>query len=341
MSCAPDQSAAWQRERGQVAFLVLVAIVGLAPLLGLVVNAGRVARAKVETQNVVDKAACAGAGTSARLLNLLSNCNVALLDLTALMAMMDAVEPTYEAGMWVLFWEEIASSLWGGSGTSIKIAQERQVLQMFRTVGNAYARLRPQVDALRRVVERMEREVERVLPTAPTAAGLAAAAAEPGAVRVIPAPSVGRFPIQRERLWYYRDKGHDRLRAMDAPVFWQLVATTSLSGAWHVWREETWRRYRRLAQRNAPQVTAFDRRPERVTRSFTDRHFRFAWSGERPAERLTMTGVFGVRAHVPTLALAEAKVGNPVRFDLVTPRWDAVLVPVTKHPLARVHPVQH
>ncbi|MEZ5962254.1 MAG: pilus assembly protein TadG-related protein [Planctomycetota bacterium] len=338
----PDPGQAAQ-QRGQAAFLVIIALVAILPLLGLVVNTGRAARGKVETQNVVDKSAYASAGTTARLLNLSANLNIAMLDLTAILAMMDAVEPTYEGGMWSLFWEELGASIFGGSAAlSAKIAQERYVLNMFRAAGQAFGRFRPQIEALRRFLGRAQRTVVgQPLRTAPTAAAYAAAASEPDGVVLVPTAVLPRFPIGYVRLAHYWDKGRERLREMDRPIYYQLMATTTLSGAWYVWREATEDSLRRLSQLPEPLAAAFDRRPNQVTRRWVDRFFRFAWSGVRSGGPLVMPGLFGATAPYSTAALAEARVGNPLRFDLVTPRFDAALVPVTKHFGARGLPVHH
>lgn len=314
-------------ERAAVGFLFLFVFYAAAALLGLVANIGNATRQRVEAQNVVDAAAHAAATHTARGLNLIANCNVAVLELTAFVAMADAFEPTYQKSMEQLDWYRPLTALpYVGAKWAAEIAREEIALQTFRAIGVGFGALRPTVDSTRHAVGEVSAGIVAALPALPITAAVGSGRTNGPEVRLIPL-YVPRLPIERQRIEYYRDTGLRILRRMDAATFLLLIPAAPLSLAAYKWRRQTRREFDALAGEDEPPVFAFDVPAEAWNCEQIDRCCRHPWLGRRSGPRWEMSWWFG-DAGQAQIAVAEALVYNPERWDLLTARWRATLVPV-------------
>lgn len=123
------------------------------------------------------------------------------------------------------------------------------------------------------------------------------------------------------------------------PVLITLLAATTLSGSGGFLAHEANKRikdqFRGKASGSNPKTPAppkvFALEKNEIDQDYADQFFRHTWivTAQRPLPALR--GVFGEGSE-PVVALAESLIFNTESWDLVTPRWEAALVPVKKLP---------
>ncbi len=347
-------------EDGQVTFLMAWVMFLFLGLIGIVMNGGEAVQAKIETQNLADKAAYTSAVTLARGYNLISNCNIALLELTAMMAVLDSFGPTYDEAMLILTIEEWAANAGSFFGSFIpfvgpaisagcrvaamEIKIEKKLLKLFKKGGDLVNTpfVRKTVKAGIVIIENIAQGIAYGWQAFVIANGVSAGKSE-HTICVPYFPKL-KMPVKSDRLVVYREKGmkilgENPIRKLAAYFLIPAIASQART----LWLDNTKSRFDDLIRRSRPKCIVFQRDPSKMGPRYIQKYFRMTMYVKREALTRRLPGFLGERSDQDMFAMAESLVYNPDSWDLVTPCWEAALVPVTRgkwmaHVLSGVFP---
>lgn len=339
-------------EDGQMLLLVMSLLLMLSALGGYVLDVADRVHARTVAQEAVDVAAYTAAAETARGLNYISNANLAILEMTATMAAIDAIQPTVDftrdvllieqgvarAAILVVFPPGISQA---GSVANGIIEGQLQYLRVLESAGRVLrSTLYPALEAGRAILSGLTTfvAVSIQLDVVPLGEGVKAAhAALPGSHAYELPPTV--VPLQRRPLQHYGDRARpylDRLGTIGTIAFLPTVniadAVATILGFFGVdigipnYRhnlEEQWGRHVRRVQ-----VWTLAVEGGSVTQSHVDERYRRTWNLLADPPRPWLPALFSGGSERRIGAIAESLTFNADAWDLVTPRWEAALVPV-------------
>ena len=348
--------------------LVMALLLVFTALSGYVLNVANRAHDRTQLQEAVDRAAYTSAATTARGLNFVSHANIAILQITAELAVIDAIGPTCDDASWRLdIAQGVANMLkgsWFGAIAGIildfLIQLERIVIAILRAVGQALRTVAtPALTAARQALALAQKYVVTALWLVPETQGVKAghdvlpgadifdSKLRPWEIRPRPASLPVPSALRVVELTHYRSRAFAELTPLMEPTASKLDwLKISQAGG-------TFRRYCRrfLEQRlrnDGVQLWALQLEGNSVDQGFADTYFRKTWGAHAEPPRALLASIYrGEQSSGRTAAVAESMAFNPASWDLVTPRWEAALVPVKRRymdlarPLDLVHAIQH
>lgn len=342
-----------RRESGQMLLLVMGLLLVFAALSGFVLNVADRAHDKEVLQEAADRGAYTAAANTARGLNFVSNANLANLQITAEMAVIDAILPTVaDANQRLDIWQGVAWLLQAsffppavalGRAIEFEVRIERFEMRLFRVLGQA---MRPVLLVLRGT------RLTVMGLCAPVVAALALAEAEgrkagkdvlpradvydtwnrPRDVLPIPlsAPGGASTALRPDAMTHYGARARQELDKLVPPIAGKLQIAF-LSNASGFYRSNAASRLNTWMRRDGVKVLKLLKEDRRVDRSFADTYFRRTWTAQADPPVPMMRALFrGGQVEDRMGAVAEALTFNSSGWNLVTPRWEAELVPVKR-----------